>query len=91
MFYWGAEFLILLLFVDDMLVFTNSGRLKKQLVKQCNTLFAVDDRGEAKWFLAIQIDRNIAEAYVDLSRERYCEDLVRKALRDSPGYERGAD
>jgi hypothetical protein len=80
----GAEFLIILPFVDDMLIFTNSGRLKRELVKRCNKLFAVDDRGEAKWFLAIQIDRNIAEAYVDLSQERYCEDLVRKALGDDP-------
>ena len=60
----GQHFLILLLFVDDMLAIY----LKDELVTRCNQLFAVDDRGEAKWFLAIQIERNIAEGYVDLSR-----------------------
>ena len=80
----GLNFLIILLFVDDMLIFTNALYLKDQLVARCNQLFAVDDRGEARWFLAIQIERNIAEGYVDLSQEQYCKDLCEKALGPHP-------
>jgi hypothetical protein len=76
----GRSFIIVLIFVDDMLVFSNDPKLKKKLLARLNHLFKVDDRGDADWFLAIRIERNIKEGYVDLSQAEYCKNMVEKCL-----------
>jgi hypothetical protein len=67
----GELFLILCTFVDDIPVFSNSEKLVAELVKMLNFHYICEDKGPMSWFLAIAVERNLEEGYVDLSQEAY--------------------
>ena len=70
-------FIILLIFVDDCLCFTDSAELYSELLAGLNKRFKFNDLGDLKWFLSIKFDRNVEEGYFDLSQEQYNLSIVR--------------
>ena len=66
-----GKWLMIFIFVDDMVVATNCADMKTEFFKEMNKHFTVEDRGDLDWFLAIKINRSIAGGYVDLSQERF--------------------
>ena len=77
--FFGNSYIILLLYVDDMLIADSSieeiNNLKKQLSKQ----FAMKDLGVTKQILGIEIIRDKANGTLKLSQSEY----VKKVLIDS--------
>ncbi|CAJ2645756.1 unnamed protein product [Trifolium pratense] len=72
------DFIILLLYVDDMLIvgknISNIDRLKKQLGES----FAMKDMGEAKQILGIRITRDIKEKKLWMSQEHYIKRVLQR-------------
>ena len=71
------DFVILMLYVDDILIVGRNvsriDRLKKQLSKS----FAMKDLGTTKKILAIRIKRNRALKKLYLSHEQYIENVLK--------------
>ncbi|KAJ0939366.1 putative RNA-directed DNA polymerase [Helianthus annuus] len=76
------DFIILLLYVDDMLIVgKNADRiveLKKELIKS----FSMKDLGPAKQILGIQITRDRASKKLHMSQEQYIEKVLRRFNMD---------
>ena len=73
-----ASYIILLLYVDDMLVagscFQEINRLKQQLA----TVFAMKDLGAARQILGMRISRDMAQRTLRLSQAEYIERVLRR-------------
>lgn len=72
------DFIILLLYVDDMLIVGRNASRIDRLKKQLNKSFAMKDLGPAKQILGIRIsrDRDIKKLY--LSQEKYIEKVLQR-------------
>ena len=69
--YAEGEFIILLLYVDDMLIVGNSTKSISLLKKTLSKLFAMKDLGPAKQILGMNISRDRSKKVLWLSQERY--------------------
>ena len=79
----GTSYLILLLYVDDMLVAGSSMdeivNLKAQLSKE----FAMKDLGSTKKFLGMRISRDMTNMKLKLSQEEYVENVLKRFNMES--------
>ena len=77
-------YIILLLYVDDMLVVGSSMKEINKLKKQMSNWFEMKDLGAAKQILGIRISRDRTKGTLDLSQEKYIEkELSRFSLHDA--------
>ena len=78
----GDDFIMLLLYVDDILIVGKNvsriARLKKELSKS----FAMKDLGPAKCILGMRIERDRKSNKLYLSQEKYIEKVLRKFKMD---------
>ena len=72
------KFLILALYIDDVILATNSQELLKSEKEKLMTRFAMKDLGEAKFCLGIQIIRKRKEGKMLLLQKSYLENLLEK-------------
>ena len=74
--FFGNSYIILLLYVDDMLIVESSieeiNILKKQLLKQ----FAIKDLGAVKQILGMRIIRDKANSTLKLSQSEYVKKIL---------------
>lgn len=74
----SSDYIILLLYVDDMLVSGTSLQEVENLKKQLSSEFAVKDLGEAKQILGMRIIRDIANGVLMLSQADYIERVLKR-------------
>ena len=74
----GAEFIIIALYVDDMLLACSSKQLLQNEKEALQKRFCMKDLGEARYCLGIQIERNRAEKRMLLHQSTYLSNLLRK-------------
>ena len=76
------------LFVDDLLIFSNSLLRMKAVKQKLSTLYKMKDLGEAQYILGIQITRDRAKRTLSLSQTGYIRNLVQKfgLTAAKPGY-----
>jgi len=80
----GGSYIILLLYVDDMLIAGSSideiNRVKQQLAEE----FEMKDLGPAKQMLGMRISRDRSEGTLNLSQEKYIEKVLNRfSLQDA--------
>lgn len=78
----GDDFIILLLYVDDMLIVgQNASRIEK-LKQELSKSFAMKDLGPAKQILGIRLTRDRKAKKLWLSQERYIEKVLQRFSMD---------
>ena len=70
------DFIILLLYVDDMLIMGKNAKRIIQLKKDLSKTFAMKDLGPAKQILGIRITRDRASRKLHISQEQYIEKVL---------------
>ncbi|KAK4345279.1 hypothetical protein RND71_035455 [Anisodus tanguticus] len=70
------SFVMICLYVDDMLITGNSPRVILEIVEAMSTTFEMSMIGELTFFLGLQIKQNEDEIFV--SQNKYAENLVRR-------------
>lgn len=78
-----GDFIILLLYVDDMLIIGKNASRINQLKKQLSKSFAMKDLGPAKQILGIRITRDRNARKLWLSQEKYIEKVLRRFNMDN--------
>ena len=76
--YVEGDFIILLLYVDDMLIVGNSTKRIALLKKTLSKSFAMDDLGSAKQILGMKISHDRSEKKLWLSQEGYIEKVLER-------------
>jgi histone deacetylase 1/2 len=64
----------MLIYVDDIVVVSSSGRVVDALLHDLSLLFALKDLGELHYFLGIEV-RKVSHGII-LSQEKYAHDLL---------------
>jgi transposase InsO family protein len=72
------EMIIICLYVDDLFLFTASSRLLKQFKQGLKAKFEMEDLGEARLVLGMQIIRDRANRTLTISQQAYLEKLIEK-------------
>ncbi|CAH0550178.1 unnamed protein product [Brassicogethes aeneus] len=80
LFTWRKEgkFVVLILYVDDMLVASNNKTKLGEIINQLGKVFDMKDLGEPNSFLGMTIERNKDENYMKLHQENYIESVLEK-------------
>ena len=76
--YDGGDFIILLLYVDDMLIVGHDPKKISSLKKALSKSFAMKDLGSAKKILGMKITRDRSKKLLWLSQESYVEKLLER-------------
>ena len=76
--YDGGDFIILLLYVDDMLIVGHDPKKISALKKALSKSFAMKDLGSAKKILGMKITRDRSKKLLWLSQESYVETLLER-------------
>ena len=74
----GGDFLILLLYVDDMLIVGRDQAKIQMLKKALNRTFSMKDLGLARQILGMHIIRNRSKKQLWLSQERYVTKVLQR-------------
>lgn len=72
----GNDFLVLCLYVDDLIYFGTNPNLVEEIKKNMMEKFAMSDLGSISYFLGIQVKQSPGRIF--LSQEKYIEDLLKK-------------
>ncbi len=80
LFFWhnDDEVAILLLYVDDVLIMTNSEKKLKDTKIQLAEEFRMTDLGEPKKFLGIEIKRNMSKGTIFLNQRKFVENILKR-------------
>ena len=73
----GLGFVVVSLYVDDLVLFSNDLRALTSFKRQLAATFAMTDLGEAKFVLGIEVIRDRAQRTIQLSQTAYTRDVVR--------------
>ena len=76
------DFIILLLYIDDMLIVGRNMDIIKELKEQLSESFAMKDMGLAKQILGMRIVRDRGEKLIHLSHEKYIEKVLKRLNMD---------
>eukprot|EP00794_Sanderia_malayensis_P003564 gene3564-biopygen3051 len=74
----GEEFIIISLFVDDLLLACNSVQMLEKEKKELQKRFCMKDLGEVHYLLGIQIERDRARKKMLLHQAKYLSDMLLK-------------
>ena len=74
----GADFMIVLVYVDDLILASNSPTMLQQFKVVMEAEFKMSDLGEANLFLGLQLVRDREQCVMKLMQTRYAEDVLRR-------------
>jgi hypothetical protein len=74
----GDEFLLLVIYVDDLVFATNSPDYRAEIVARISAAFKLKDAGQLTWMFGMGIKQDLHAGTVTLSQKFYIEDLVRQ-------------
>jgi hypothetical protein len=77
----GKEMIVISLYVDDLFLFTGSTKLLKQFKEGLTNRFEMEDLGEAKLVLGMQITRDRTKRTLTISQQAYLEKVLDKVGR----------
>ena len=72
------KFVILILYVDDMLIASNDANKLEQIKMSLKKEFEMTDLGEPKSFLGINIERNRKDKIINLTQEDYINKMLKR-------------
>jgi transposase InsO family protein len=72
----GKDMIIISLYVDDLFLFTSSNRLLKQFKEGLKSRFEMEDLGEAKLVLGMQVTRDRANRSLTISQHAYLKKVL---------------
>ncbi|CAI7897058.1 unnamed protein product [Closterium sp. NIES-54] len=72
----GEKQLVLLLYVDDLLLFSDSKDLIREVKQRLGAEFAMRDLGPVTYYLGMHVDRDRANRTIHLHQEKYVKGLV---------------
>jgi ATP-binding cassette subfamily B (MDR/TAP) protein 1 len=78
----GDDYIILLLYVDDILIVGKNVSRITRLKKELSKSFAMKDLGPTKCILGMRIDRDRKSNKLYLSQDKYIEKVLRKFKMD---------
>lgn len=70
--------LFVAVYVDDLLIFSNSKILKEKLKDELNKRFKMKDIGEAKFCLGLKITRDRVQNKIYIDQERYITEILKR-------------
>lgn len=73
----GANFAIIVLYVDDIVGISSNVQMARQLQKDLCSTFTTECKGELKWLLGMKIDRDRKAGTMTLSQPAAIEELLR--------------
>ena len=74
----GKTIIIVTLYVDDFLIFSNNIEATTNLKRQLSKRFDMKDLGEAQYCLGIQIIRNRKEKTISINQTKYIENILKR-------------
>ncbi|CAI5530897.1 unnamed protein product [Closterium sp. Naga37s-1] len=72
----GEKQLVLLLYVDDLLLFSDSKDLIREVKQRLGAEFAIRDLGPVTYYLGMHVDRDRASGTIHLHQEKYVKGVV---------------
>ena len=78
----GSKFIILVLYVDDILLATNDVGLLHDVKKFLSSNFEMKDMGEASYVIGIEIFRNRSHGLLGLSQKSYINKVLERFRMD---------
>ncbi|CAI7865162.1 unnamed protein product [Closterium sp. NIES-53] len=72
----GEKQLVLLLYVDDLLLFSDSKDLIREVKQRLGAEFTMRDLGPVTYYLGMHVDRDRAKGTIHLHQEKYVKGLV---------------
>ena len=74
----GGNFLLIAIYVDDVVFATNSPPFRDEVVRKLKEAFQVVDQGPLTWIFGTAIKQDLRKGIVQISQRLYIEDLVQK-------------
>jgi len=78
----GSMFIILVLYVDDILLATNNVAMLHDVKKFLSNNFEMKDMGEASYVIGIKIFRDISQGLLELSQKSYINKVLERFRMD---------
>jgi hypothetical protein len=75
---YNGSIFIIAVYVDDLILVTNSTNQLMETKKMLNTIFEMKDLGDAKWILGIEIIRDRSKRTLVLRQSKYIKDVLEK-------------
>ena len=74
----GKNFILLILYVDDILLATSNIKLLKDTKEFLSANFDMKDLGEASYVLGIEIQRDRSQGLLGLSQKNYIQKVLKR-------------
>ncbi|CAI7903250.1 unnamed protein product [Closterium sp. NIES-53] len=72
------QFLMLLVFVDDILLFFESAAMMERVEEMLEMQFKCSKMGDVKYYLGMHVERDLDKGVLRLHQRKYCEGLAEK-------------
>ncbi|CAI7777801.1 unnamed protein product, partial [Closterium sp. NIES-54] len=72
------HFLMLLVYVDDILLFSKSSAMIEHVEEMLEMQFKCSKRGDVKYYLGMHVERDLDKGVLRLHQRKYCEGLAEK-------------
>ncbi|CAI7821163.1 unnamed protein product [Closterium sp. NIES-53] len=72
------QFLMLLVYVDDILLFSESSAMIERVGEMLEMQFKCSKMGDVKYYLGMHVERDLDKGVLRLHQRKYCEGLVEK-------------
>ncbi|CAI7878543.1 unnamed protein product [Closterium sp. NIES-54] len=72
------EFLMLLVYVDDILLFSESSAMIERVEEMLEMQFKCSKMGDVKYYLGMHVERDLDKGVLRLHQRKYCEGLAEK-------------
>ncbi|CAI7794315.1 unnamed protein product [Closterium sp. NIES-53] len=72
------QFLMLLVYVDDILLFSESAAMIERVEEMLETQFKCSKMGDVKYYLGMHVERDLDKGVLRLHQRKYCEGLAEK-------------
>jgi hypothetical protein len=69
------QYMTIAIYVDDILIITNSGKVREQFVKDISGKFEITDLGQVHWFLGVKVE--VTDQGIAMSQEKYVKDMLK--------------
>ncbi|CAI7763972.1 unnamed protein product [Closterium sp. NIES-53] len=72
------QFLMLLVYVDDILLFSESSTMIERVEEMLEMQFKCSNMGDVKYYLGMHVERDLDKGVLRLHQRKYCEGLAEK-------------
>ncbi|CAI7846147.1 unnamed protein product [Closterium sp. NIES-54] len=72
------QFLMLLVYVDDILLFSKSSAMIEHVEEMLEMQFKCSKKGDVKYYLGMHVERDLDKGVLRLHQRKYCEGLAEK-------------